>query len=323
MSQRTKRNTTVVDYKQLAGMSKSVKSAGSKKSGKSKKVEEFVEVIATLDQALQKDVEAGLGDTVTSDPLPANIHEEEVFKSTMQAHEEEEKKLEEKRLEVTRRQEMIDKRKKVSEQRRELEAQLWEQKLALQEMKMEDSIRCIELMEREERMKAQKLELQLRADKIKQKQQIREKEEQSREKEAELALAEDKAKRTQEWIVHSDLNGLSSGKPRVQEGDLEHVDRNIMVQKELMGPKLSESQRIIRDLEAEVSRLKAEDPRGAPLVGAQGGIAQLRQMGLMATNVPDDLSQPPPPPTGNHATEYRGSQKNGRQRAVHTRTNAR
>ena len=57
---------------------------------------------------------------------------------------------------------------------------------------------------------------------------------------------------------------------------------------------LMASQRRIKELEKEVAELKKGHPRGAPLSGAGGGIAQLKDIGLMGANIPEDLSLPPP-----------------------------
>ena len=106
------RKRSEVDYRSLAGMSRQ-RSTKSNKSGKSKKAkseeqELLDKEIETLDEVLDKENFKDLGDTVTSNPLPAHCTKEE-YEELMKLHDEETEKLKVKKEEIVKRQKMRQK----------------------------------------------------------------------------------------------------------------------------------------------------------------------------------------------------------------------
>ena len=121
-----------MNYRELAGMSKSNKAkssrAGSVKSVKTGKSE--MSEITDLEAVINKEMEKGLGDSAATEPLPGNIEDEDVYNRVMDSYEKEERQLAEADEKIKRRQVLLDKREAILERRRKLEVCAWAQKTA-------------------------------------------------------------------------------------------------------------------------------------------------------------------------------------------------
>ena len=261
-----------VDYQKLAGMSrKSHKSKGSAKSVKSDKTTELVDdqegVFEDLKEAILKDAEEGLGASIVDTPVPTNIEEDVVFKTTMEAHDEEARRLEEKKMQLHRRQKALDVRKKLADTTHELEALAWQQKLQIKEMEIEDQETCLRLLEKEEHLKQKSVEINHRSAMLKQREQT------------EL--------KSRDWHKGHVEDGRSAAM------ELEHGVHGFrdagLASADTAGG--SATDRRVLELEREIQRLKMKEPRAAPCIEQEGGntVHKLKELGLMPMHVQDDV----------------------------------
>ena len=152
-------------------------------------------------------------------------------------------------------------------------------KLQLEEQELLDQEEFIRLKEKEEDIKERKRQMAKKAAEWK-----------AKELEEKLPEhVEDADDRTKTWVglaqtVAMDVKHTGTGaRPKInlQEGRQEEGGEPA-------------SARRIRDLEKEVERLKAADPRVAPPVDKSHAIKQLKEMGLMRANLSEEMFNLPP-----------------------------
>ena len=236
-----------------------------------------------LKEVILKEAEEGLGDTIVDTPLPTNIDEDGVFEATIQAHEEERRKLRETQEKLNRRQQALDTRKQLADERWKLEVLAWKQKLQLQEMEIAERQMCLELMEIEQELQKRDREVARRTAILKE-----------RRKDSDFTKL---VPQTGDALfdtasapggMGAEGNGGARPKKMKPKGK---CDANISDQADRMGT-MTASQRKIHELEDEIKRLKAKDGRVAPKT-SKDTVKQLQDMGLMPMNIPmNSLSLP-------------------------------
>ena len=283
-----RQSTKDIDYCKLAGMSHksrtkskgSVRSERTAKSEKSEQAEVEGMEFKNLKEVILKEAEEGMGDSITDQPVPADIENKEVFNATVQAHEEEHLQLEQKRLQLNRCQKALDIRKQLSNEKRELEALAWSQKLQLKEMEIEEKAVCLELMEKEEKLKTQDQEINRRARYF-------------REREGALLEAGIKSA-TQGKQVDTTSNadqqrcGTTTSRPPV--GRARSIEGVHVAPSDDAGE--VDREKYIKNLEQELLRLRGVDARGAPVSGPTA-VKQLKDIGLMPVHVDDEMMSLP------------------------------
>ena len=237
-----------------------------------------------------KEAETGLGDTMVNEPLPSDVDKQEVYDDVMKQFEEEEKRLVDIEVKIRKRQVLLDKQKALAQRRRDMEAMAWSQKLQIEEQRVAEREEYIELLEKEEKLKECNRMMEQKAAALK-----------AKELAEKLPEAVDDAhEKVMDWmgvtVQDEEKNAVSSRKMELMgsatgaKGGARPKDSSMARNSNTM----TDAQKKIKELEAEIARLKQIDPRAAPPVDQAHAVRQLKSMGLMPQNMQEEIFTLPP-----------------------------